>query len=127
VFAKSSHFVEKKEKIMRRMIVLLIMFLVVSPVLSYAGGGGGGEEEIAEIVFRTNASQTVETLVRQNKLDSSWADVKPDKAVKRMRDKYAGDWLVAFHNPQEKDKEKQTLYVILNLEGKVLRANYSGN
>ncbi|MCB2183398.1 MAG: hypothetical protein KQH63_15295 [Desulfobulbaceae bacterium] len=111
---------------MRRMIVLLIMLLSVSPVLSYAGGGGGGEEVIPEIVFRTNASQTVALLVRQGKLDASWADVKPEKAEKRMRDKYNGDWKVAFHNPQEKDTEKQTLYVILNLEGETIRANFSG-
>lgn len=111
---------------MRVLVSFFLCFSLLLPGLSYAGGGGGGESALTEIVVRKEAEQTVASLVSKGKLAPSWAQVAPGEGKKEMTSKYKGHWTVVFHNPEEQDETKRTLYVFVNLEGETMRANFSG-
>lgn len=114
---------------MKKIVISLIMLLAFSVPLTYAGPAGPGHSHaplIEEKEAIAKASFMVTKIVKKGKLDSSWTQVKASDAQKKTF-KNGVEWVVTFNNPKEKDPEKKTLYIFLDLHGKYLAANHTGN
>ncbi len=65
-------------------------------------------------------------LAEHDKIDKSWADASLLEVKEKKFGKFT-EWVVSFDNDKIKDKSERTLYMFLNLKGRVLGANYTGN
>ncbi len=110
---------------MRTLIICLISLLVLIAPAAY-GGGGGLDEYVSKEEAHSAAIKAIASVVEKGKIPSSWTQVNPESSSEKMGSKGIYEWTVIFKNPEVKDPEKQTLYVILNPAGQILRVNYSG-
>ena len=114
---------------MRRFIICLITIFALSATSVYAGAGKGHSHgpvtPVSEEQALKNALSAVTSIVQKDKIDVSWADIKPADAKKKQF-KNGLEWVVTFNNPKVEDK-KRTLYVFLSLGGQYLGANFTGN
>jgi len=114
---------------MRRIFICLLTLLAFTATTAFAGSGSGHSHgpvtPISEDQALEKATSHVQNFVKKGKLDSSWSEVRPTAGVKKQA-KLGQEWVVTFDNPKVEDKEKQTLYVFLNLGGEYIAANYSG-
>ena len=115
---------------MRRFIVCLLTALAFSTTSTYAGPGSDLSHTHAtpatkEKVLK-NALSAVAAIVKKNKIEASWAEVKHSEAKKKMF-KHGQEWVVTFDNPKVSNQKKKTLYVFISLDGQYLGANFSGN
>jgi hypothetical protein len=109
---------------------MLSLFLLFT-TLAFAGSGhdhghGHSHEPITKLEAEGIATRSVTKLIERNTIDSSWASV----SVHKSEQKEFGakmEWVVLFINKAISDKEKQTLYIFLSLEGEYLAANYTGS
>jgi len=102
--------------------------MVFSVTGAYAGAGHshGPKTEITESQASAKATQLIAAIVKEGKLDASWAQVQPEE-VKKKSSKDRSEWIISFNNPREKDPAKQTLFVFLSLYGDYLGANHTGS
>ena len=114
---------------MRRFIICLFTVLALSTTSAYAGAGKGHSHgpvtPVSEGQALKNALSAVASIVQKDKIDASWAEIKPTEA-KKEKFKNGLEWVVTFNNPQVED-QKKTLYVFLSLGGQYLGANFTGN
>ena len=107
-------------------ICLLTLFALSS---SPASAGSGHSHDVASPISEDQALKkatgVVANIVKAGKLDTSWTQLKPIEAKKKINQN-GSEWIITFKNPNEKDKTKQTLYVFLSLSGEYLAANFSG-
>ena len=116
---------------MRKFIICFVTALALSVSSVHAGQGGAGHSHapatpVTENQAIKNASDAVAAIVKKGKLDASWAEVKSMEAKKKMN-QYGQEWVISFINPKIAEKEKNTLYVFLSLDGQYLGANFSKN
>ena len=113
---------------MRKIILCLVVLLTFSVTGAYAGAGHshGPKTKVTETQVLSKATSIVADIVKEGKLDASWAEIKPALAQKKTFGN-GPEWVITFNNPKEKDKEKQTLYVFLSLYGEYIGANYTGS
>ncbi|MDH5219490.1 MAG: DUF6488 family protein [Gammaproteobacteria bacterium] len=110
--------------------ILLISMLLIgfnSPQ-SYAGPGHDGHAHSHDVDANTakkNAAKVVNKLVEKKKISDTWGSTQATTVEKKRFGKQ-DEWVVTFKNPKEQDSSKQTLYVFLNMEGKYLAANFTG-
>lgn len=71
------------------------------------------------------AAQRKAQLIKQGKLDASWAGIKAG-APEQVDGKKGKEWRLSFHNPGAADKSKQTLYMFYTLPGNFIAANFTG-
>ncbi|MFZ5758602.1 MAG: DUF6488 family protein [Thermodesulfobacteriota bacterium] len=107
---------------MRRITVFLIMILALVCGQVYGGDGHDHANELSQEQIQEKASSYVATIVEKGKLAASWNGIPPGKAIETAEH----EWLVSFHNPHEKDLDKQTLYLFLSLSGEYRAANFTG-
>lgn len=110
--------------------VLFISTLLIgfSSPQSYAGPGHDGHTHSHNIDANTakkNATKVVVKLVEKKKISGIWGSIQAT-AVEKKRFGKQDEWVVTFKNTKEQDSSKQTLYVFLNMEGKYLAANFTG-
>jgi hypothetical protein len=110
---------------MRKFIICLITLLTLIAPAAY-GGGGGVDDYVSEKEIRSEAMKAVASVVEKGKIPSSWTQIKPESSSEKMGKKGLYEWTVIFKNSAVENPEKQTLYVILNTAGQILRVNYSG-
>jgi hypothetical protein len=110
---------------MRKFIICLITLLTLIAPSAY-GGGGGTDEFVSEKEIRNEAIKAIASIVEKGKIPSSWTEIKPESTSEKMGGRGLYEWTVIFKNPAIENQEKQTLFVLLNTSGQILRVNYSG-
>ena len=89
-------------------------------------GHGHDHGPVTADAAASKAQRKVRQLVRIGKIDSSWADVKPD-GVEQKTYSQGPEWVITFKNSKVADESKQTLYLFYSLDGHYIAANYTGN
>lgn len=108
-------------------LVVLLSFLVTGLYAHGPGGAGHGPRtEITESQASEKATEIVAAIVKDGKLDNSWAQMQPAE-VKKRTFKDRPEWIITFNNPRGKDTAKQKLYIFLSLYGDYLGANHTGD
>ena len=109
-------------------LITLIATITFAPA-AFAGGGGGchfhGDTPVKEDVLVDCASKRKDMLIKNGKIDASWAGVKLEQS-ETVDFKNKKEWKLTFKNPTEKDVAKQTLYMFYALNGNFLAANFTG-
>jgi len=109
----------------KKLIICLITVLTLIAPAAY-GGGGGIDEYFSKEAIHNESIKAIASIVEKGKIPSSWGQIKPESSSEKMGQKGIYEWRVIFKNPAIEDPEKQTLSVILNPVGQILRVNYSG-
>lgn len=114
---------------MKTLIATLALSLasVTSPARADEGGAchfHGSKPAMAETVSGC-AAQRKAQLIKQGKLDASWASIHAG-APEQVDGKKGKEWKLAFHNPAATDKTRQTLYMFYTLPGNFIAANFTG-
>ena len=81
---------------------------------------------ISNTVVKKIAIKEVKRLALAKKIPKSWKSM-PVSKIGKTHYGDTNDWMVGFDNPKIKDKTKQTLYIFINISGKITGANYTGN
>lgn len=107
--------------------VLVIMALIPSLSQAKEHSHHHGHRHYAnKSKIEENAKLQLKLLVEHDKIDKTWVSASILDVQEKMFGKFT-EWVVRFENDKIKDKSKKTLYMFLNLKGKVLGANYTGN
>jgi hypothetical protein len=115
---------------MKKLACLLtfIATVAVTPA-AFASGDGAchfhGDTPVKETVLADCASKRKDLLIKNGKIDASWAGVKLEQS-ETVDFKNKKEWKLTFKNPTEKDAAKQTLYMFYSLNGNFLVANFTG-
>ena len=74
---------------------------------------------------RQMATRVIAVMVKRGELAPNWVGIREQAIDTRL---YKGDkeWIVTYHNPQEKNPGRQTMYVFLDIYGDVIDVNYTG-
>ena len=64
-------------------------------------------------------------LIEKEKIEKSWLDT-PILNMEKKQFNRNTEWVVSYKNKEIKDQMKQTLYIFVNLYGKVTGANHTG-
>ncbi len=110
-------------KTIRPTLVGAIFMLASGMALSH--GNHPEEAPITREAAAARGEMIVGTLVEDRKLASSWRQKKPKDVASRATPAGAL-WVISFHNPAEKEKAKQTLYILLDDAGNYVGANHTG-
>ena len=110
--------------------LLFSLFLSLCSATAMAGSGhdhghSHSHAPVNQATATTNATEVVAALVKRNKLDESWASIKPSSVEKKV---FGGapEWVAVFVNDKITDTDKRKLYVFLTLGGDYIAANYTG-
>ena len=105
----------------------LAVALASCPVLADPGGvcHFHGTKPATEAVVLKCADQRKEGLVKQGKLDNSWASIKHE-SVALVDGKKGKEWRVIYRNPSAGEKDKSTLYLFFTPPGNFIAANHTG-
>jgi Family of unknown function (DUF6488) len=114
---------------MKTLTATLALSLAAMAAPARADEGGachfhGSKPAMAETVSSC-ANQRKAQLIKQGKLDASWASVKAG-APEQVDGKKGKEWKLTFHNAAASDKAKQTLYMFYTLPGNFIAANFTG-
>ena len=115
---------------MKKFVHLLTFIATIAAVpAAFAGGDSGchfhGDTPVKETVLIDCASKRKDMLIKNGKIDASWAGVKLEQP-EMVEFKNKKEWKLTFKNSSEKDAAKQTLYMFYALNGNFLVANFSG-
>ncbi|MDP2226099.1 MAG: DUF6488 family protein [Moraxellaceae bacterium] len=110
-------------KMIKQFLIGAMLLLVSGMVLSH--GNHIDEEPITKEVATARGEMILEALVMDKKLASSWQQKKLKDVASKVTPAGAL-WVVSFNNPAEKDKEKQTIYILLDDVGNYIGANHTG-
>lgn len=110
----------------------LFLSLVLS-ILSGAAIAGSGHDHghshsytpVNQATAEVNAADIVAELIKRNQLDNSWSTIKAS-SIEKITVKGNPEWVAVFVNNKVADKDKQKLYVFLNLGGQYIAANFTG-
>lgn len=119
---------------MKKLIIVTLALFVFTTTSAYAAGshshGGGHSHDhhstVSKAQLLVNAQKVVKKIVSKGKLDPSWTDIEPTKAEQNDTPDTT-EWVVTFENPAITDDAKKTLYVFMDLKGRYIAANYTGN
>ncbi|MGE4049551.1 MAG: DUF6488 family protein [Piscinibacter sp.] len=114
---------------MKSLIATLAISFAAIAAPSRADEGGGchfhGSKPATADTVSGCATLRKAQLVKQGKLDATWASVKGG-APEQVDGKKGKEWKVTFQNPAATDKAKQTLYMFYTLPGNFIAANFTG-
>ncbi len=110
------------------MTKLLKLLVILAFTFSILNGHGhhGHKHSVSKSGIQQMAKKQLAILVEKEKIDKSFADSFLASTKEKEFGKFV-EWVVRFDNDKIKDKTKKSLYIFLNLKGKVLGANYTGN
>jgi hypothetical protein len=80
---------------------------------------------ITREVAAARGEMIIGALVEDKKLASSWQQKKLKDVASKVTPAGAL-WIISFLNPAEKDKGKQTIYILLDDAGNYVGANHTG-
>jgi len=115
---------------MNRLIFSILIASLLSLSTAYAHGGRHTHSEPVKAEtskgsIKKIAKQEVKRLTLEKKIDSSWMFI-PIAKMKRTQYNYNNEWMISFKNSEIKDKSKETLYIFIDVYGKLTGANYTG-
>ncbi len=117
---------------MKTLITALTLSFVFFGAPAIAGSGhdhghGHSHEQtpVNQAAAEKNADKVINSLIKRDKIDKSWASVKASSVEKKIIAGHA-EWLVIFINKKVSDADKQKLYVFLTVTGQYIAANYTG-
>ena len=113
---------------MKMKSILAGLALALFPLTAVAGAGHNhshGHDPVSAEKAAAIATQRVEHLAANGKIDASWKGIKAETPEQK---RFGGnlEWVVSFKNEAVKEPAKRTLYLFLTLEGEYLAANYTG-
>jgi len=110
---------------MTKLFTLLTVLACTFSILN-AHEHHGHKHYVSKSGIQKNAKKQLSFLVEKEKIDKSFADSFLADTKEKQFGKFT-EWVVRFDNDKIKDETKKSLYIFLNLKGKVLGANYTGN
>lgn len=110
-------------KILKKAIVAAAFMLTAG--LAQAHGNHIDEEPISKAEASARGEIIVNALVAEKKLAGSWQQKKLIDVASKVTPKGAL-WVISYNNPDEKDKQKQTIYILLDDLGNYIGANHTG-
>lgn len=110
---------------------ILFSFFYSSIVLACPGGHGGRPAykckdlaKCTEVEIADAAKIEVQAYITQGYLEKTWEKVLDKAEITKTAIGEYKIWKVKFHNPSEKAKDKQSIYVIANLDGSLEGASF---
>ncbi len=113
-------------KLFKITIFILLLTFGFTPLAAHGGSHSHESSEVPEAKIKDIATAYVVILVNKNKVERSWSKSSIIDSQKKVFHKNT-EWVISFSNDYVKDVEKQILYIFINMEGKVMGANYTGN
>jgi tRNA G18 (ribose-2'-O)-methylase SpoU len=110
-------------KTIKQSLIGAVLLLVSGLALSH--GNHMEEAPITKEAAAARGEMIVGALVEDKKLASSWQQKKLKEVASKVTPAGAL-WVVSFNNPAEKDKGKQTIYILLDDVGNYVGANHTG-
>jgi len=110
---------------MTRLFTLLAIMALTFSSLN-AHGHHNHKHEVSKSAIQQQAKKQLSLLVENGKVDKTFADAFLADTKEKQFGKFT-EWVVRFENKKMKDVTKENLFIFLNLKGKVLGANYTGN
>lgn len=101
------------------------LLFAMSGNLAQAHGDHDEEAPVTRQLAGGRAMGVVGALVQDQKLGPSWAGKRPTEVLSKATPAGAL-WIITFTNPAEPDKNKQTLYILLDGMGNYIGANHTG-
>lgn len=114
---------------MRIQVIIFSLMLSLFSLVAMAGAGhdhGHSNDPVTQSQAEEIAANSISALVGNGRIDESWKSINATRSEKK---KFGAnmEWVVVFNNNNITDPAKQTLYVFLNLGGKYLATNYTGD
>ncbi len=114
---------------MRIQTIIVSLIFSIFSLAAIAGAGhdhGHSHAPVSQSQAERVATENVVRLADSGKIDASW---KATAVMNTEKKNFGGEleWVVTFKNEKIDDREKQTLYIFLTMDGKYLAANYTGN
>ncbi len=111
-------------------ITTLLTLFQISFVHAHGDHSGEDQPQQAKVTSNDQASKIASTIiakfVNENQFNKTWLN----SSVKDISKKTFGgklEWVVSFFNSQIQDQSKSTLYIFLDINGKYVGSNYTGN
>ncbi|MCD6212756.1 MAG: hypothetical protein J7J02_07210 [Sulfurovum sp.] len=82
-------------------------------------------QKVSEEHIQRVANKQMLNLIEKAKIAKSWSDAPVSNMEKKPFHRTT-EWVVIYKNQEIKDQTKQTLYIFVNLYGKVTGANHTG-
>ena len=108
-------------KLFKALTILAFTFTILN-----AQGHHKHEHSVSKSDIQQQAKKQLSLLIENEKIEKSFADAFLADTSEKQFGKFT-EWVVKFENKKIKDETKRNLYIFLNLKGKVLGANYTGN
>ena len=89
----------------------------------YYGNNGSSYKKLNKTAISKIAKAEIKRLTMKKKIPKSWKFLPIFQMHKSNND----DWIVTFNNLKIKSKSKQTLYIFVDIYGKIQGANYAGH
>ena len=109
-------------KTFKQSFIGAVLLLASGLALSH---GNHDEAPITKEIAATRGEMILGALVKDKKLASSWQQKKLIDVASKVTPKGAL-WVISYNNPAEKDKGKQTIYILLDDVGNYIGANHTG-
>ncbi len=108
-------------------VALTSITLFAGSVHSHDGGHGHSHSKVlaSKSMIESTAKGELTRLVGNHKIEESWEN-SPVSDMKKKQFHHNTEWVVHFKNTSVKDSKKQTLYIFVNLYGKITGANFTG-
>lgn len=112
---------------MRKLIISLLFIsgLYTTATLAQSEHGHSHGPTISDAEAKLAASNMVETLAADGKIDSRWTTTEAASVSQRVFDGHL-EWVVTYQNDTIEEQDKRTLYIFMTLGGKYKGANYTG-
>ena len=113
-------------KLFKIAIFILLFTFGFTPLAAHGGAHTHKSSEIPEAKVKDIASEYVDKLINEGKIERSWSKSSIINSEKKIFNKNV-EWVISFGNDYLKDVEKQILYIFVSQDGKITGANYTGN
>lgn len=114
---------------MTRLALALLIVAAAIANAAWADPGGSchfhGSKPAAEATVLQCAEQRKAGLVKEGKLEKSWAGTRHE-SVALVDGKKSKEWRVVYRNPSASDKQKASLYLFFTPPGNFIAANHTG-
>lgn len=118
------------KKILKSTLLASLLTLGATSLLAGGNHSHGAHSHTHEKISEKKAIKIAKSmrdgLAKKGTIVNSWETVDYSKVEKKMFGKHE-EWVITFYNQKIEDKAKQTLYIFVNLYGRVTGANYTGN
>lgn len=109
-------------KMIRQFLISAMLLIAPGLALSHASHD---EDPITKEVAAARGEMIIGALVEDKKLANTWQQKKLKNVVQKATPAGAL-WIVSYDNPADKDKAKQTIYILLDEVGNYVGANHTG-